>query len=77
MKRFQECNILVKLWRLRHYVYIPFRWLRWKLTPDKSGEFNSKTIWHIYVGTAQCDMNWVYTSEEVNEFIKKRKDDKK
>jgi hypothetical protein len=26
-KRFQECNWLVKLWRLRYYVVIPFQWI--------------------------------------------------
>ena len=30
MKRFQECNWLVKLWRYRHYLYIPFKWLYYK-----------------------------------------------
>ena len=27
MKRFQECNWLVKLWRYRWYIPIPFKWL--------------------------------------------------
>ena len=30
MKRFQECNCLVKLWRYRHYLYIPFKWVWYK-----------------------------------------------
>ena len=30
MKRYQECNSLVKLIRLRHYLYIPFKWLWYK-----------------------------------------------
>lgn len=30
MKRFQECNWLVKLWRYRHYLYIPFKWIWYK-----------------------------------------------
>ena len=25
-KRYQECNSLVKLIRLRHYLYVPFKW---------------------------------------------------
>jgi hypothetical protein len=25
-KRFQECNWLVKLWRYRYYVALPFKW---------------------------------------------------
>ena len=27
MKRFQDSNWLVKLWRYRHYLYIPFKWI--------------------------------------------------
>lgn len=27
MKRFQECNKIVKIFRYRHYLYIPFRWI--------------------------------------------------
>ena len=30
MKRFQDSNWLVKLWRYRHYLYIPFKWLWYK-----------------------------------------------
>ena len=30
MKRFQECNSVVKIWRYRHYIYIPFKWLWYK-----------------------------------------------
>ena len=30
MKRFQESNWLVKLFRYRHYLYIPFKWLYFK-----------------------------------------------
>jgi hypothetical protein len=76
-KRFQECNRLVKLWRYRHYVYIPFRWL-WGLhlflkSPIAgSGKFSGKQFWSILVGSAQCDMKWYYTSEEVMESLKKK-----
>jgi hypothetical protein len=59
----------VKLWRLRHYVYIPFRFVSWMF---KDSELHYKTVWSILVGSAQCDMNWTYTSEEVNEYIDKR-----
>lgn len=27
MKRFQDCNWLVKIWRYRFYIPIPFKWL--------------------------------------------------
>jgi hypothetical protein len=27
-------------------------------------------MWKILIGSAQCDMNWTYTTEEVKEYIK-------
>lgn len=52
-------------------------WLRWKLTPNKSGEFNDKTIWRLYVGIVQYDMKYYWTSDEImkklNKFKKKQK----
>lgn len=32
-----------------------------------------KQLWRILTGSAQCDMNWTYTSEEVMSEIKKRR----
>lgn len=67
-KRFQDSNWLIKLWRLRHYVYIPFRFIFWKF--NDNGLVHYKDRWKILVGTAQCDMRWFYTQEEV---LKNRK----
>jgi len=73
-KRFQECNWVEKLWRYRHYVYIPFRFIRViilkSFDPDKEENLNNKTIWGILVGDAQIKMNWVWTSDEVFSRIK-------
>ncbi len=74
MKRFQECNWLVKLWRYRHYFYIPFRFFWWRWFVD--GKMTSKEYWSLLVGSAQCDMNWTYSHEEVMEEFKKYKDNK-
>ena len=92
-KRFQECNWLVKLWRYRHYVYVPFKWLWYSyirplhIPENGDGELcdntldaissltKSKNLWSILVGSAQCDMNWTYTSDEVWEYINKKKDE--
>lgn len=27
MKRFQECSRIIKIWRLRWYLLIPFKWI--------------------------------------------------
>ena len=66
MKRFQECNWVVKLWRYRHYVYIPFRFI-WYIMKTTNKDMIDKNIWSILVGSAQCDMKWTYTLEEIRE----------
>ena len=66
MKRFQECNWVVKLWRYRHYVYIPFRYMKYKLQGRVHEDLASNShLWGILVGSAQCDMKWTYTWQEV------------
>lgn len=69
-KRYQECSSLEKLWRRRHYLKIPFRWLKWRLF-SKDKQLNSKTTWRLLIGMAQSDMKWYYTEDEVQEKIKK------
>ena len=66
MKRYQESNWIVKLWRRRHYVYIPFKFISYKLRGGDDFP-NNKTLWSVLVGVAQCDMKWTYTIEEVKE----------
>tara|TARA_B110000211_G_scaffold152323_1_gene173150 strand:+ start:84 stop:320 length:237 start_codon:yes stop_codon:yes gene_type:complete len=73
MKRYQESNWIVKIWRYRFYILIPFKWCMYYIRcylHNDNGEFNGKTLWHILVGVAQCDMKWTYTIEEVKESIK-------
>ena len=69
-KRYQECSPLVKLWRRRHYLKVPFRWLQWKLF-SKDKQFNSKTTWRLLIGMAQSDMKWYYTEDEFKDMFKK------
>jgi|TARA_B110000046_G_C12791820_1_gene313425 hypothetical protein len=69
MKRYQDSNWIVKLWRRRHYVYIPFKFIIYKLRGGDDFP-NNKTLWAVLVGSAQCDMKWTYTIEEVKESIK-------
>ena len=68
-KRYQECNKIEKLWRRRHYLYVPFKWLRTVLTNKELG-LSKKNLWKLYIGAAQCDMNWTYTLEEVKDKLK-------
>ena len=73
IKRFQECNWLVKLWRYRHYLYIPFKFIRYKLQGSQNVIPSNKALWSILVGSAQCDMNWTYTNDEVFKNLKDEK----
>ena len=80
MKRFQECNWLVKLWRYRFYMLLPFLWV-WEvyLKPNKQPinmwhykETRGKFIWRMLLGETQLKMGWWYTSEEVFDSINER-----
>ena len=63
-RRYQECGRIEKIWRMRHYIKIPFRWLRWKIS-DKDQEFNNVTYWKLLIGVSQSEMRWYYTQEEM------------
>ena len=84
MKRYQESNMIIKLWRLRHYAYIPFKYIWYMyISPlkipqteyddelcmitvnGKETTAKHKQLWHILIGSAQCDMRWIYSHDEV------------
>ena len=74
MKRFQECNIIVKLWRYRWYLLIPIKWVYYTyikafvIINDEDGSIynpRGKTLWKLLKGIAQGSMKWHYTWEEV------------
>jgi hypothetical protein len=82
MKRYQNCNRLVKLWRHRHYIPIPFKWLyRQYLKPfliydDDDGSIDplqGKLLWATLISSAHIKMKWYYTMEEVLERYKIKK----
>lgn len=68
-KKFQDCNWIVKLWRYRWYLTIPFRyiWIKW----IRNNELHGSMVWAVLIGDAQIRMNWVYEYEEskLKEFI--------
>lgn len=67
-RRYQECNLLEKIWRIRFYLIIPFKWLWWRIFKKKD-EITSRMYWRILIGSAQIDMKWYYTEDEVEEMI--------
>ena len=79
-KRYQDCNRLVKMWRHRHYIPVPFKWLYHQyLKPfliyndDDDGSIEplqGKLLWTTLISSAQIKMKWYYTMEEVMERFK-------
>jgi hypothetical protein len=75
MKRFQECNKLVQIWRYRWYLVIPFifLWRMWEFRNDIDNYLNRKLIWRLLIGEMQIKMRWYYTPDEVYERLKVNK----
>ena len=80
-KRYQDSNLIVKMFRCLYYVPIPFQWV-WciclsfimrKIT-KKYIEYtpNKKVLWELLVGKAQGNMRYYYSSEEVMNKIKEK-----
>jgi hypothetical protein len=73
--RFQDSNWLVKVWRYRWYIPIPFKWLwytfvmKFKVyehgSPMEYEVSKGKQLWSILIGDAQIKMKWYHTHEEV------------
>ncbi len=77
MKRYQDCNRLIKIWRNRHYIPVPFKWV-WHnyITPfnfinEHEGKeaLMGRELWGVLLGVAQCKMEYIYTMEEVNKMF--------
>ena len=79
--RYQNQNLLVKIWRRRWYLLIPYStidmWLRNVFhLRDEEGTFGSlRVYWSIAVGSAQGPMKWYYTMEETKEHFKQLKNE--
>jgi len=67
-KRFQDSNIIVKIWRYRWYLKIPFSFIY----NFRQEEFTNKQFWSILIGEAQINMGWTYTMSEVKERLQKK-----
>jgi hypothetical protein len=68
-KRYQDCNRIEKIWRMRHYIKLPIMWILWKFSKHNN-EFNGPTYWELLISMAQIEMKWYYTNEEVMKKIK-------
>lgn len=72
-KRFQECNIFVKLCRrIRYqpYYFIKALWVMTKATFDKERELELSLYFSLIYYQWQLDANWTYTLEEVRMNLK-------
>ena len=87
-KRFQETNIVDRIWRYRFYVAIPFMWMyymikgfrvyidEWEgdelIHTSKYKVYRWGILWKLLIGIQQGPMKWYYTSEEVFDKIKNK-----
>lgn len=78
VKRYQECSPLVKLWRRRHQLLIPFRavywWVWMRLHRGATPPDSFPVLWSISVGLSDNRMDWWYTIEEVFGEVPQAKD---
>lgn len=66
MKRFQECNRIVKIWRYRWYLLIPFKFAYSYILINKiHNHYDFDLIWGMEKANAQIKMKWYHTNEEV------------
>jgi len=73
MKRYKECNWLVKIWRNRHYIPVPFQWF-WShhiisrnYTNKNGGDsmMRGDMLWSTLISEAQIKMGNYLTHDEV------------
>jgi hypothetical protein len=73
---FQECPFYVKLWRLRHYIAIPFLAFQMWVRAVQNDTNNPNTrmpylpfrdCWDIQIGLAQVRMNWLHEFKDREE----------
>ena len=67
-KRFQECNLIGKIFRYRWYLCVPFIFIYQRI--KYKSVFSAKAEWGIIISEMQCNMKWYYTSDEVKEKFK-------
>ena len=78
--RYQDQNWIVKIWRRRWYLLIPFdvllMWARYRLKHrrERPGDdelpMSFSNFWSLAIGIAQCKMMWVYEWEDVKARLK-------
>lgn len=61
-KRYQECPLLIRIFRMRWYLVVPW----WALKTNN---------WSLAVGLAHCKMRYLWTWEEVEESLHKMQKD--
>lgn len=75
--RFQNQPWYVKLWRYRHYLYIPYNTIKSYIlvrqTEPPEYYLSLRQVYSISKGLAQSKMKWYYTWEETKEYLEQVK----
>jgi hypothetical protein len=69
--RFQDQNWMIKLWRYRHYLNIPYSTVKYRYF-SRMADGNWRYAYDIAVGNAQFKMKWWYTLAETNKFLNEK-----
>lgn len=79
--RYQDSNFIIKIWRCRWYLALPFLWGYYTVvgglpiiddTDYSVDRVNGVILWKLLVGTIQSKMGWWYTTDEVFDEITKK-----
>jgi hypothetical protein len=70
--RFQNQPWYIKLWRYRHYFWIPFRatLFYFRQEDDDDEKLRFRDCWGISKGYAQTHMKWYFTLEEMDDIFR-------
>jgi hypothetical protein len=78
MKRYQDCNFLVRIYRRRHYLSIPLisfvGWYSNRKSKKDKFYLSFKDWWGLSEGLAQSRMNWVHDWKDVKKRLLNNRD---
>lgn len=69
MKRYQECGLVERAWRRRHYLRIPIEAVSDYCRNPEFFDHRLANAWSCAIGMAQHRMGWWYTADECRELF--------
>lgn len=69
-KRYQECGLVERLWRRRHYLRVPFEAASDYRRDPEFFDCSFANAWSCAIGMAEVRMRWWYTVDECREMFR-------